>query len=162
MEGPPGEPLSPLCRAYIYAIHGCLCEVLFVVLILDQDWVFRGPLSACPLLAYGTCGLALEGIYLRLRGDCCLLTRCALYTACIYLWQLVAGCLLRGFGACPWDHSRLRYNLLGLVALEHCLLWFVGALLLERLVIALTLRLRLGPAWKPRQRPLPRFELTRD
>ncbi|XP_058052193.1 transmembrane protein 229B-like [Ahaetulla prasina] len=161
MEGT-GEVLSPLCRAYIYAIHGYFCEILFVVLILDEDWVFQGPLSACSLLVYGTCGMAMEGIYLQLRGDCCLLTRCTLYTGCIYLWQLGTGYLLRCLGACPWDHSHFHYNFLGLIALEHCLLWFVGALLLERLVIAPTLRLRLGPLWKPKQRPVPKFELSHD
>lgn len=161
MEGS-GEVLSRLCRAYIYAIHGYFCEILFVVLILDQDWVFRGALSACSLLVYGTCGMAMEGIYLQLRGDCCLLTRCTLYTGCIYLWQLGTGSLLRCLGACPWDHSHFHYNFRGLIALEHGLLWFVGALLLERLVIAPTLRLRLGPVWKPKQRPLPKFELTHD
>lgn len=162
MEGA-GEPLSLLCRSYIYAIHGYLCEILFVVLILDQDWVFRGPLSVCSLLAYGSCGLGIEAIYLQLRGDCCLLTRCVLYTGCIYLWQFATGYLLCCcLGACPWDHGHLRYNFMGLVALEHGLLWFVGALLLERLVVAPTLRLRLGPAWKPKQRPLPKFELTHD
>ncbi|XP_070620041.1 transmembrane protein 229B-like [Erythrolamprus reginae] len=157
-----GPSLSPLCRAYIYAIHGYFGEVLFVVLILGEEWVFRGLLSAGSLLIYGTCGMAMEGIYWQLRGDCCLLTRCVLYTACIYLWQLGTGGLLRCLGVCPWDHSHLRYHFRGLVALEHCLLWFVGALLLERLVIAPTLRLRLAPPWKPQQRPLPKFELSRD
>ncbi|KAM6428474.1 transmembrane protein 229B-like [Liasis olivaceus] len=165
--GSPGEPLSALSRWYIYAIHGYFSEVMFTAtwdFILDQDWRFRGVTSVWALFIYGTCGLVLEQLYLRLklRGDCCLLTRCTLYTACIYLWQLAAGCLLRCFGACPWDHSQLRYNVLGLVALEHGLLWFVGSLLLERLVIANALRLRLGRAWKPPRRPAPRFELTHD
>ncbi|KAJ6663503.1 hypothetical protein lerEdw1_009582, partial [Lerista edwardsae] len=150
------EPLSPLARWYIYAIHGYFSEILFTAAVTDQDWTFQGAASAIALFSYGTCGFALERLYLQLRDRYCLLTRCALHTLCIYLWQLCAGALLRCFGACPWDYSGFRFNFMGLVTLEYCLFWFVGALLLERLVIRNALRIRLEEPWEePKGRRFP-------
>ncbi|XP_062996212.1 transmembrane protein 229B-like [Elgaria multicarinata webbii] len=163
MERVNGGPLSLLSRAYVYAIHGYFCEILFAAVILDQDWTFPGVTSLWSLLAYGSCGLALERLYLLLREACCLLTRCLLYTLCIYLWQFCTGSILLLFGARPWDFSGFHYNFWGLVALEHSLIWFVTSLLLEKTIICNVLRVRLDPAWKkPPGRPLPRFELKVD
>ncbi|KAH0631609.1 hypothetical protein JD844_006019 [Phrynosoma platyrhinos] len=156
------QPLNALCRAYIYAIHCYFLEILFTVIILDQDWTFHGLTSLGSLFTYGTCGLALEQIHLALRGDCCLLTRCTLYTLCIFLWQFSTGYVLQIFNACPWDYSQFRYSFMGLIALEHTLIWFVSALLLERLVIRNTLRLRLEEPWKAKERLMPKFELKDD
>ncbi|XP_033015357.1 transmembrane protein 229b-like [Lacerta agilis] len=156
------EPLNPLCRAYLYAFHGYLLEILFTAIISGEDWAFRGATTLLSFSAYGTCGLALERVYVWLRNDCCLLTRCVLYTLCIYLWQFSAGYALGCFGACPWDFSGFRYNFMGFVALEHSLIWFVGSLLLEKWVIANVLRIRLDEPWKAKARPMPKFALKDD
>ncbi|KAJ7303965.1 hypothetical protein JRQ81_011480 [Phrynocephalus forsythii] len=160
--GPPPEPLNALCRAYIYALHGHIAEMLFTTVLLGGDWAFQGVASLWPLFFYGAGGLALEAIHRLLRADCCLLTRCTLYTLCIFLGQFCLGALLRAFGTCPWDYSAFRYSLLGLVALEHSLAFFVGSLVLERLVIRNTVRLRLEAPWKAKESPVPRFQLQRD
>ncbi|XP_053124510.1 transmembrane protein 229B-like [Hemicordylus capensis] len=159
-------PLSPLCRWYIYAIHGYFTEVMFTAawdFMEDQDWRFRGVTSVWAFFIYGTCGFILERIYLQQREKWCLLTRCLVYTLCIYLWEFSTGSVLRLFGACPWDYSGFRYHLLGLVTLEYGLFWFVGSLLLEKLVICNALRLRLEEAaWKPEDNLFPRFALKDD
>ncbi|XP_061453003.1 transmembrane protein 229B-like isoform X2 [Rhineura floridana] len=156
------EPLTPLCRAYIYAIHGYFSEIIFQAIILDEEWTFGGATSLLSLFLYGTCGFALERIYVLLRGNCCLLTRTSLYTLCIFLWQFTTGSVLRWFNACPWDFSAFHYNFMGLIALEHSLIWFVGALLLEKAIICNVLRLRLDKPWKSKECPVPRFELRDD
>uniref|UniRef100_A0A8D0DSQ6 Transmembrane protein 229B n=1 Tax=Salvator merianae TaxID=96440 RepID=A0A8D0DSQ6_SALMN len=156
------SPVSQLGRAYIYAIHGYLSEMLFTTIVLDHTWTFHGVTSLWPLLVYGSCGLALERIFLFVRESCCLLTRCTFYTLCIYLWQFCTGFLLHCFDACPWDYSDFRFNVKGIITLEYFLFWFVGSLLLERLVISNALRLRLGEPWRPEKRDFPRFELKDD
>ncbi|XP_061453006.1 transmembrane protein 229B-like [Rhineura floridana] len=163
--GSTAEPLSRFCRWYIYAIHGYFSEVMFTAtwaFIVDQDWKFQGVTSVWALFIYGTCSLALERIYLLLRGRTSLLTRGTLYTFCIYLWEFATGYVLRCFNACPWDYSHFRYNFMGLVTLEYCLFWFIGGLLLEKMVIRNVLRLRLHAACKPQGNPFPRFELKED
>ncbi|KAJ7303956.1 hypothetical protein JRQ81_011471 [Phrynocephalus forsythii] len=161
--GSAGEPLGPLYRWYIYAIHGYFSEVMFTALwafIVDRDWKFQGVTSIWALFIYGTCALALERLYLRLKGHCGPLARGTLYTLCVYTWEFGTGYLLRLFNACPWDYSGFRYNLLGLVTLEYWPFWFAGSLLLEKVVIQHALRLRLVvAAQKPSgRRPAPRFQ----
>ncbi|XP_037740490.1 transmembrane protein 229B isoform X1 [Chelonia mydas] len=144
------EPLSPLTRWYIYAIHGYFCEVMFTAtwaFVAERDWKFPGVTSVWALFIYGTSSLVLERMYLLLRDRCPLLSRCLCYTLWIYLWEFATGYLLRRFDACPWDYSHFRYHLMGLVTLEYALFWFLGSLVLEKLVIGNTLRLRLeGPS----------------
>lgn len=156
------EPLGPLVRWYIYAIHGYFSEMLFTAIILDQNWTFQGVPAMLSLFSFGTCGFVLERLYLPMRGQYCLLTRCALYTLCAYLWQLSTGAVLRFFNACPWDYSEFRYNFLGLVTLEYFLFFFVGTLLLERMIIRNALRLKLEEDSEPQGRRFPRFELKLD
>ncbi|XP_048358073.1 transmembrane protein 229b-like [Sphaerodactylus townsendi] len=159
--GSPPEPLPQLCRGYIYAIHGFFLEKIFAAMV-GEDSPFERAGSLGSFLAYGFCGLTLERIYLALRNDCCLLTRCLLYILCIYSWELGTGGLLSCFGACPWDYGEYSYNLMGLIALEYFLFWFVGSLLLEKLVICNTLRILLAEPWKAEKKPMPRFELKDD
>ncbi|XP_077174826.1 transmembrane protein 229B-like [Paroedura picta] len=155
--GSPAEPLNRLCRAYIYAIHGFFLEKTFSAMVGDDSPFQRaGSLSA--FLVYACCGLSMESIYLGLRTECCLLTRCVLYVLCIYSWEFGTGSLLSLFDACPWDYSEYSYSLKGLIALEFFLFWFVGALLMEKLVICNALRLLLGEESKPKRRTMPRFE----
>ncbi|XP_054856028.1 transmembrane protein 229B-like [Eublepharis macularius] len=159
------EPLSPLCRWYIYAIHGYFAEVMFTAtwdFVVDRDWRFQGVTSVWALFIYGTFGTILEHLYLLLMSRCNLLVRGLLYTACIYLWEFSTGYILRCFNACPWDYSGFRFNFMGLITLEYCPFWFVGSLLLERVVVYNTLRLRLDETWKPKEHPLPRNELKDD
>ncbi|XP_034976927.1 transmembrane protein 229B-like [Zootoca vivipara] len=156
------EPLNLLCRTYLYAFHGYLLEILFTAIILGEDWAFQGATTLLSFFVYGTCGLALERLYTWLRNDCCLFTRCLLYSLCIYLWQFSTGYILSCFGACPWDFSGFYYNFMGIVALEHSLIWFVGSLLLEKWVISNVLRLRLDEPWKAKARPMPKFALKDD
>uniref|UniRef100_A0A8D0DST2 Transmembrane protein 229B n=1 Tax=Salvator merianae TaxID=96440 RepID=A0A8D0DST2_SALMN len=148
------HPLSLLCRWYIYAIHGYFSEVMFTAtwtFIVDRDWKFQGVTSIWALFIYGTAGLVVEGLYMLLRAHLSLLTRGTIYTLFIYLWEFSTGYVLHRFGACPWDYSGFRFNFMGLITFEYCPFWFVGSLLLEKLVIISVLRLRLEV---PRNVPL--------
>ncbi|XP_015274273.1 PREDICTED: transmembrane protein 229B-like [Gekko japonicus] len=161
--GNAGEPLSPLCRWYIYALHGYLAEIGFTAtcnLLAHWDWRLLGVASVWVLFIYGTFGMILEHLYLRLRCRCNLVVRGFLYTLCIYAWEFCIGYILRCFNACPWDYSGYRHNFMGLITLEYCPLWFVGSLLLERVVVH-TLRLRLDETWEPKEYPSPNSEQKR-
>ncbi|KAH0631608.1 hypothetical protein JD844_006018 [Phrynosoma platyrhinos] len=160
-----GRPLSPLYRWYIYAIHGYFSEVMFTAIsdfIVDRDWRFRGVTSIWAFFIYGTCSFALECLYLLLRERWGLLIRCALYTLCVYLWEFSTGYVLRLFNACPWDYSGFRYNFMGLITFEYCLFWFLGSLVLEKVIICNTLRLRLDDAPESKERTIPTLELKND
>nr|XP_061794113.1 transmembrane protein 229B-like [Nerophis lumbriciformis] len=139
--------LSVLARLYVYALHGCFCEVTFTA-VLDwysiQDQRMMGYSSLWALPMYATAIYLME----RMRGW--LLTyhqplsvRLITYTLFIYLWEFSWGSGLRLLGACPWDYSHYKYNLRGLVTLEYALPWAVAAFIAEQHVIKNTLRIRM-------------------
>ncbi|XP_028323575.1 transmembrane protein 229B-like [Gouania willdenowi] len=142
------QPLSALARLYLYALHGCLCEVAFTALwdwCSTQDRRLPGHSSLWALPMYAT------AIYLMERLRAWLLeqrlplpVRLTTYILFIYLWELSWGSGLSLLSACPWDYSGYRYNLGGLVTLEYALPWAVAAFIAEQHVIRNTLRIRMN------------------
>ena len=63
-----------------------------------------------------------------------LLMRGSVYTCCIFAGEFVSGSLLKRHGACPWDYSRAKYNIKGLVRLDYAPLWFGAGLLFEKII----------------------------
>ncbi|XP_054654924.1 transmembrane protein 229B-like [Dunckerocampus dactyliophorus] len=141
------RPLSMLARLYVYALHGCLCEVCFTAVldwcsIQDRRMMGYSSLWALPMYA--------SAIYVMERLRSWLLThhqplplRLVTYTLFIYLWEFTWGTALRLLKACPWDYSGYKYNLGGLVTLEYAIPWAVAAFIAEQHVITNTLRIRL-------------------
>ncbi|KAG7462637.1 hypothetical protein MATL_G00186910 [Megalops atlanticus] len=147
------RPLTPLGRFYVYALHGCLCEVLFTAawdLYERGDRKLAGHTSLWALPIYGAALLLIERLHLWLQPRCPLLARLLVYTLFTYLWEFGTGLLLRLLGACPWDYSAFRYNLRGLVTLEYALPWATGCFIAEQHVIKNALRVRL---WNSGQAP---------
>ncbi|MCI4382737.1 hypothetical protein PGIGA_G00018170 [Pangasianodon gigas] len=148
------EPLTPLSRWYLYAIHGYFCEVMFTAaweFVVNCNWKFPGVTSVWALFIYGTCILIVERMYLRLRDRCNVLLRCFIYTLWTYMWEFGTGLLLRQFDACPWDYSQFKYNFMGLITAEYAVPWFCASFIVERLVIRNTLRLRFDEWAEPGQ-----------
>ncbi|XP_008274746.1 transmembrane protein 229b-like [Stegastes partitus] len=141
----PSCPLSALLRLYVYALHGCLCEVAFTAVwdwCSTQDRRLAGHSSLWALPMYATAIYLMESLRAVLLARS-LPVRLTAYTMFIYFWELSWGLGLRLLGACPWDYSNYRYNLGGLVTLEYAVPWAVAALIAEQHVIRNTLRIRL-------------------
>lgn len=68
----------------------------------------------------------LKGKSLMLRGT--------VYTFCIFAGEFFFGSLLKKHRACPWDYSRAKYNIRGLIRLDYAPLWFGAGLIFERLL----------------------------
>ncbi|XP_005987893.1 transmembrane protein 229B-like isoform X2 [Latimeria chalumnae] len=146
------EPLSPLSRWYLYAIHGYFCEVMFTAtweFVVNFNWKFPGVTSVWALFIYGTSIMVVEQMYLLLRNRYGTAVRCLLYTLWTYAWEFSTGYILRQFNACPWDYSQFDYDFMGLVTLEYAVPWFLASLIVEKLVIRNTLRLRFEEGGDP-------------
>lgn len=142
-----GCPLPSVVRLYVYALHGCVCEVVFTA-VWDwcsiQDRRLAGHSSLWALPMYSTAIYLMESLRAQLLAQHHPLpVRLMSYTLFIYLWEFSWGAGLRLLGACPWDYSGFRYNLEGLVTLEYALPWTVAAFIAEQHVIRNTLRIRL-------------------
>lgn len=142
------SPLSPLVRLYVYALHGCVCEVAFTA---SWNWYYTrdlrlpGYTSLWSLLIYSSAIFFMEGLSASLKQrHFPLLLRLIIYTLFIYLWEFSWGVFLRMLEACPWDYSHFKYNIIGLVTLEYAGPWAMAALLAEKHVIRNTLKIRLN------------------
>ncbi len=60
--------------------------------------------------------------------------RGSLYTALIYSAEYLTGFYLKKKDACPWDYSRARYNIKGLIRLDYAPVWFFMGLFYEQLL----------------------------
>lgn len=63
-----------------------------------------------------------------------LVVRGMLYTILIYTVEFVTGCVLKAFHACPWNYSKARYNLKGVIRLDYFPAWFGMGLLYEKIL----------------------------
>lgn len=137
--------LSGLCRFYIYAIHGFLCEIMFTAtwdFVTTFNWELKGVSSIWAIFIYGTAIFVIEKMSLYLEGKCNLLCRCLLYTLWTFAWEFSTGFLLKTFCACPWDYSHFPGNIKGLITLEYAVPWYFGCMIAEQVVIKNTLRLQ--------------------
>lgn len=56
------------------------------------------------------------------------------YTCCIFAGEFLSGSFLKRHGACPWDYSRAKYNIRGVIRLDYAPLWFGAGLLFEKII----------------------------
>ena len=62
-----------------------------------------------------------------------LFKRGLVYMACIFLGEYVSGTLLKRRNMCPWDYSKARWNIDGIIRLDYAPVWFFTGLLYEKL-----------------------------
>ena len=67
------------------------------------------------------------------RGKCTAV-RGTVYTVCIFLTEFGTGSLLKKHDLCPWDYSKSKANIKGLIRLDYAPLWFGVGLLYEHLL----------------------------
>ena len=57
-----------------------------------------------------------------------------LYTTGIFFTEYITGCALKKHNLCPWDYSKCKFNIKGVIRLDYAPAWFVTGLLFERIV----------------------------
>ena len=58
------------------------------------------------------------------------------YTTLIFFTEYVTGNFLKKRNACPWDYSKSKHNINGLIRLDYAPLWFIVGLIYERFLIS--------------------------
>lgn len=56
------------------------------------------------------------------------------YAGCIFFGEYITGRLLKKKGICPWDYSKAKWNVDGIIRLDYTPCWFAAGLLFERLI----------------------------
>ncbi len=57
------------------------------------------------------------------------------YMLCIFLAEFCSGKLLSLIKLCPWDYSKCKNNVQGLIRLDYAPLWFLTGLLYEQILV---------------------------
>lgn len=60
--------------------------------------------------------------------------RGSIYTFFIYLMEFTTGSILKKKNCCPWDYSKSKYNIKGVIRLDYAPLWFAVGLFYEKLL----------------------------
>lgn len=66
------------------------------------------------------------------------------YAACIFATEFISGSILKLFGACPWDYSKAKSNINGIIRLDYFPVWFVVGLIYERMFAIIALKKKTG------------------
>lgn len=62
------------------------------------------------------------------------IVRGSIYTTFIYAVEYTTGTLLKRKNICPWDYSKSKYNINGVVRLDYAPVWFIVGLLYEKML----------------------------
>lgn len=95
----------------------------FTLIGRTSIWMF--PIYGAACLLTPVCRL-LKGKNPVLRGS--------IYTCCIFAGEFLSGCFLKKHHACPWDYSKSKYNLKGVIRFDYAPLWFGAGLLFEKIL----------------------------
>ena len=61
--------------------------------------------------------------------------RGGIYAIAIYLVEYLTGSVLKRFRACPWNYSKCKHNIKGLINMDYAGAWFVMGLIYEKILI---------------------------
>ena len=60
-----------------------------------------------------------------------------IYSIGILAGEYVSGSFLKKHGMCPWDYSKAKLNIHGVIRLDYAPLWMIAGLFFEKLLLAL-------------------------
>lgn len=61
--------------------------------------------------------------------------RAACYSLFIFAGEYVSGSILKKYQVCPWDYSRARTNVNGVIRLDYAPFWMIAGLIFESLLM---------------------------
>ena len=60
--------------------------------------------------------------------------RGVIYTILIFITEYSTGTFLKKHSACPWDYSKNKYNINGVIRLDYAPFWFIVGLIYENIL----------------------------
>lgn len=114
-------------------IGWCL-EILFTSIkkISFDNYTLKGETSIWMFPIYGMAAfLAPLCKFLKNRN---ILLRGIIYTVCIFITEFFTGSFLKKYNLCPWDYSKSKLNIRGVIRIDYAPLWFLTGLLYEKIL----------------------------
>ena len=138
-------PLSPLLRAAVYGVAGCVGELFFTACTsLARTHRLRPHTSPLMLPVYALVQPLFEPVHRAMRGRVPFWGRALIYGSGFHAAEYLSGKLLRRLvGRAPWDYADARWQLGGLIRFDYFPLWAAAGLMTERLHDMLTAQPRI-------------------
>lgn len=117
-------------------ITGWCMEVLFTSAscIKKKDYKLIGQTSIWMFPIYGMAAV-IKPISCKLKKhNRRIIERGLIYTAGIYATEYATGTLLKKKDRCPWDYSKSKYHVNGVIRLDYAPLWFIVGLMYEKML----------------------------
>lgn len=115
-------------------ITGWCLEILFTALgaLRRREMQLVGHTSLWMFPIYG-CAALFQPLFLVLR-KCPVVVRGISYALCIFTGEYLSGKFLCRRSLCPWNYSRHKWHIKGLIRLDFLPFWFAAGLLFERIL----------------------------
>jgi uncharacterized membrane protein len=131
----------PAARFAVYGTLGLVVEVVFTgthEALASRGRRVRGHTSGWMFPVYGLIQPLFEPAHDAMRGRLRWPARALLYAGGFLAVEYASGAVYRRvLGAAPWDYSRARSNIHGLVRMDYAIYWAAAGLVLERVDDAL-------------------------
>jgi len=128
--------IAPLfVRFLVYGLLGWALEIVWTGLgrLLQRDWDLQGRTYLWMFPIYGSAAFLLEPAHNLMRGLASPV-RGLIWVVLIFAVEYGTGYLIRRLtGHCPWDYSRARWSVHGLIRLDYAPAWLAVGFLFERL-----------------------------
>ena len=115
-------------------ITGWCLEILFTALgaLRRREMQLVGHTSLWMFPIYG-CAALFQPLFWLIR-KCSVIVRGIIYALCIFAGEYLSGKYLCGRSLCPWNYSRHKWHIKGLIRLDFLPFWFAAGLLFERIL----------------------------
>lgn len=114
---------------------GWCLEILFTSLesLRRRELKLKGNTSIWMFPIYGL-GILILPLYYLMRNKSPMF-RGFFYTIAIYIVEFLTGSALKERSLCPWDYSRSKWNIKGIIRLDYAPIWFCTGLIFERFLV---------------------------
>lgn len=127
--------MQKLIQNFIHCgILGWCMEIIFTAIdsFRKRQLTLKGNTSVWMFPIYGMA--AFLAPVCRLLKNKTIFVRGITYTGLIFVGEYISGSLLKKKGFCPWDYSKAKWNINGLIRLDYAPNWFLAGLIFERLI----------------------------
>ncbi len=121
-----------MIKAYIiFGILGWLMEILWTGFnsLLKKDLKLISNTSIWMFFIYGMASFMAP--ICKMIAPFPVIIRGGVYVVCIFAAEFIFGSLLKRINICPWDYSKYKYNIKGVIRLDYAPVWFVAGLIFE-------------------------------
>lgn len=119
---------------FICGLTGWCMEILFTSFhaFCNRDFRLKGQTSIWMFPIYGMAAL-IAPMHNRMDNKPALL-RGGVYTLGIFTCEYISGTFLKRHNMCPWDYSRAKANIDGVIRLDYAPYWMAAGLIFEKIL----------------------------